>query len=73
MCMHLMQGDIQGAMHSNYMLFTLMPMIIFIMGDYILRYVRTGEKKLRQWENIVTYVMIALLVGFGAVRNVIGI
>lgn len=71
MCVAIMQCDIPKAMRCNYMLFFLSPLLLFIMGDYVLRYIRTGHWKILRRETIAVYIMIALLVVFGIVRNIV--
>lgn len=73
MCVALMQGDILSAIRSNAMLFFLTPLLLYIFGGYLLRYIRTGRWEVPRWQTIAMYIMIALLVLFGIVRNIIGI
>ncbi|MBQ8591912.1 MAG: DUF2752 domain-containing protein [Lachnospiraceae bacterium] len=70
MCVFLMQGDITKAMHSNLVLFFISPLLIYILGGYLLRYIRTGTWSLPGWQTIMTYVMIGLLVLYSIVRNI---
>lgn len=70
MCVSLMQGDIESAMRSNVMLFFLSPILLFIAGDYIIRYIKTGHWIVLQWQTVALYIMIALLVLFAIIRNI---
>ena len=73
MCISLMRGDIIDAMRYNVMLFFISPILLYILGSYLFRYVKTGEWFMPRWQTIVTYTMSVLLIVFGFVRNFIGI
>ena len=69
MFLSLMRGDIAKAAKYNGLLLFLLPFLLLIFGDYLIRYVKTGKYILRKWENAVLYVMIVLLIVFGILRN----
>ena len=71
MCVSVMQGDIQSAIRYNGMLFFLSPVLCYILGDYMFRYIRTGHWKVLRWQTVVIYIMIGLLVIFGITRNIV--
>ena len=72
MCISILHGNFRQAMQYNYMIFFLLPLLILITGDYILRYIRTGQWKILRWQSYAFYIMIICLVLFAVVRNIYG-
>lgn len=70
MCVAIMQGDFILAMRHNVVLFFLSPILVLVLGDYLIRYIRTGHWKMRKWQNIAVYIMIVILIIFAIVRNI---
>lgn len=70
MCISILHGDLRAAMQYNFIIFWLSPLFLYIMGDYLLRYIRTGTFKVLKWQSILLYIMIGVLVLFGIVRNI---
>lgn len=71
MCIALMQGDIRSAWQSNAMLCILSPVLLFIIADYFLRYIRIGRWQILKWQSITLYGMIGLLLLFFVYRNIV--
>ena len=69
MCISLMQGDIEGAMRCNIMLFFTLPIILFIGVSYLFYYIRDGICYLPKWQNKTLYILIGLFLLFGILRN----
>lgn len=71
MCMALMQLDFREAFLCHPVLFLLLiPLGTVCMGIAV-TYVKDGTKTLRPWQNIILYISIVLLIGYGVVRNLI--
>lgn len=71
MCIALMQLDFHGAFLCHPMLFLLLiPLGAVFVGSAV-TYVKDGTWKLKSWQNIILYISIVLLVGYGIVRNLI--
>ncbi len=71
MCVALMKGDIPEAMQSNVVLFFISPLLLYILIGYACRYIKTGRMWLPKWQTVALYIMIAALVIFAIVRNLI--
>lgn len=69
MCVALMEGDIPKAIQSNSVIFFLLPFILYLLAVQLFWYIKTGTMKVSKRENIMAYVMIVILVGYGIVRN----
>lgn len=70
MCMALMQLDFDRAFSCHPVLFLLLiPLGIVCMG-YAVTYVKDGSIKLKLWQNVILYISIVLLTGYGLVRNI---
>lgn len=69
MCVALMKGDILEAMHSNVVLFFISPLLLYILIGYACRYINTGRMWLPKWQTVALYIMIAALVIYAIVRN----
>ena len=72
MVLTLLEMDIRTAFYSHPMLFVLLPLLIVVCGINLVRYVLTGEKKLKRAENFILYICIGLLLGFSVCRNIYG-
>lgn len=71
MCIYLMQGKVSEAIRCNPALFFCMFPMLVVLAEVVVRYVKTGENVLRRWENLLLYVVIAILLIHGVVRNVV--
>ena len=70
MCFHLFRLEFYEAFSSNCVVFCLLPGAAVMCAVHAYRYIRCGDGKLRRFENIILYVVIALLLIFGAARNI---
>ena len=69
MCLALARLDFAGAWRANPMLLCLLPLLIAIGADMLVRYVRTGVATAKGWSLAATWVAIIALVIFGILRN----
>ena len=66
----LIRFDFKTAFYANQVLFCLLPVGVALAARYIYLYIRRGTLREKKTE-IVTWVLIALLVVWGVVRNII--
>lgn len=72
MCVALMHLDFANAYESNQMIFILSPVLLLIFLTCVAGYIRKGSWETNRIQNAVLYVCIALLIGFGIARNIVG-
>ena len=72
MCVALMHLDFRSAYEYNQMIFILSPVLLFIFLTCVIGYIRNGHWETNRTQNVVLYVCIALLIGFGIARNIVG-
>ena len=72
MCVALMHLDFKSAYEYNQMIFILSPVLLFIFLTCVVGYIRNGCWETNRTQNVVLYVCIALLIGFGIARNIVG-
>ena len=71
MCLALLRLDLKGAWEANCAVLCLLPVGLWVAVSTVIRYVRTGNKQPGKWENRAIWLMIAVLLIFGVVRNLI--
>ncbi len=71
MCINLLKGNVPEAIRCNPALFFCLFPLIVIVGDGIIRYIKTGERKLKKWQNVVLYILTAILLVHGVLRNIV--
>lgn len=71
MCINLMRGNVSEAIRCNPALFFCMFPMLVVFSEVLYRYIKNGDTKLRTWENVVLYGIIAVLLVHGVIRNVI--
>lgn len=69
MCMAIMRLDFKAAYNYNKMLFLLSPALIYVFASQIYRYVRFDKTKLTKVQSVIIYIIAALLVIWGIIRN----
>lgn len=69
MCMALLAGNFSEAMHYNIGILAAAPVAAVVFLPLMIRYVRTGDARMRRWQNILLWGMIAWLLIFGILRN----
>jgi hypothetical protein len=69
LCLALLRGDWGGAWAANPMLLVLLPPLALLAGGIAVRYVREGRTAGPRWENVLCWILAALLVIWGVVRN----
>lgn len=70
MCLNILKGNIPEAIRCNPALFFCLIPLLFVFADSIIRYIKNGERKLRKWQEIVLYIVIAVLLIHGVIRNI---
>ena len=68
-CLALLQLDLYAALRSNPALFFLLPVGIAVAVPSAVRYIRTGKQGPARWQTVLVWVMIAVLLVFGVLRN----
>ena len=71
MCINILKGNIPEAIKCNPVIFFGMIPFFVIIADGVVRYVKTGERKLRKWQNVVLYILIGVLLVYGVLRNIL--
>ncbi len=70
MCVHLLHGEFGEAFSSNSAVLCLMPVGAAVWLSHAYRYIRYGETRYTRFENIVLYILIAVLLLFCVARNI---
>lgn len=73
MCIALIQLDFKEAFLCHPMLFLLLVPLGTVCVGGAITYIREGTGRMKRWQNVVLYASIALLVGYGVVRNMVQI
>ncbi len=73
MCICILHGDFAGAVRENMAVFCMLPAFALLLITRSVDYVRTGRRSLFRWENVMAWIMIAVLLAFGVIRNILGI
>ena len=73
MMINLIKLDFGAAFRSNPAVFSMLPVLIYLFGAGIYRYIRYGRNNAPKAENIIGIVLIAVLIAFGILRNIISI
>ena len=72
MLLHLVQFDFAGAFRDNAVLFCLLPVLLFLLIYWIVRYIRIGKSVLPKPIQVLCWVLVGILIAWGVVRNLIG-
>ena len=70
MCMALLRLDFMAAWQANPAVFSMLPLGALVAADISVRYVKTGRAAPCRLTNRVMIFMIAVLLVFGAARNI---
>ncbi len=70
MLVSLLHFDFRSALYFNGAFLLLLPLWLITAIFYFYGYVKSGNTKAMTWHKIVIYSSIAVLVGFGILRNV---
>lgn len=71
MCLALLRGDLADAWAANPVLLLLLPVLGLLAVRMTCRYIREGHTLGPRWESALCWVIIAVLVIWGAVRNIL--
>ena len=69
MCLALLRLDLAYAWEANTVLFLMLPVLAVLGVRMAVRYVQVGSTVGPKWEDAVVWVMIAMLIIWGFVRN----
>lgn len=69
MCLCLLRLDFAGAWQANPVLLCLLPLGAAVVTDCAVRYVKTGDHSPKGWSLGAVWVMIAVLLVYGVLRN----
>lgn len=69
MCLALLRLDLYGMWRANSALTLLLPFIILLFSSIAWRYIKTGRRELTRGQSAAVWVMAALLLAFGVLRN----
>ena len=69
MCLCLLHLDFAGAWKANPVVLCFLPILLYFAVRLSVRYIKTGSTRLSKAENVIVYIMIAILLIFGVVRN----
>lgn len=70
MFLALLKLQIRQAFQYNAVLFSLMPIFVIAVTYHVRQYVKNGKLEIKNLENIGCYIIIAILVIWGIVRNI---
>lgn len=70
MCFHLLRFEFAEAFHDNCVIFCLLPIALVEAVVHGYRYIRYGNGRFNRAENIGVWVVVAILLVFGGVRNI---
>ena len=69
MCLALLRLDIAAAWQANALLVCLLPGLACVFAVSGVRYIKSGVFSLVRWQSVLVWLMIALLLVFGVLRN----
>ncbi len=69
MCISLLRLDIFAAWRANSVLLLSLPVFVTLFVRFALRYVKTGSVKSTKAEGIVCWILIAIFLVWGVLRN----
>lgn len=73
MCLALLRLDLAGAWQANPGLLLLSPLILGLVVWQVADYVRTGSRRPKAAQQILGWVLVVLVVGYGVLRNCISL
>lgn len=71
MCLSLLRLDFAGAWQYNPAILALLPLGLGLALHVVVRYVKSGKHALTAGENAVVWFMVAVLLIFGVLRNLL--
>lgn len=69
MLISLLKFDFEAAFYYNGALLILMPFWTVLGVIYFYNYIKTGNKKMKNWMAIIFYITFAIMIVFGILRN----
>lgn len=71
MAMNLLRLDFAAAFSCNRAVFLMVPALLYLLCAKLYRYIRYGKTDEPKHETVIEIIMIAVLVAFGILRNII--
>ena len=71
MAVNLLRLDFAAAFSSNRAVFVMLPVLAYLLCAKLYRYIRYGKTDEPKHETVIEIIMIAVLVAFGILRNII--
>lgn len=69
MLVSLLRLDFAAAWGYNAVLLCMLPVLLALLIGSIVRYVRTGSRKMTRFENILIWALVIILLAWGVLRN----
>ena len=69
MLLSLARLDFEAAFEYNAVLLCLLPVLLGLLAVHVIRYVRTGSRRMTRFENAVLWILIVILLLWGVLRN----
>lgn len=70
MCISMAHFDFASAFKHNSAIFIMLPLFAILFVTIIYKYIKTGSFMTSKWQNILIYIMIAVLLVFAVLRNI---
>ena len=70
MCISIAQLDFVSAFKHNSALLVMSPLFVLLFVSIIYRYIKKGSLMTSKWQNVLIFIMIAVLLVFGVLRNI---
>ena len=72
MLLSMLRLDFSAAFHYNAVLFCMLPLLALLICLWIYRYIRYGGPRTSSVEKVLEIAMVAVLLVWGVVRNLVG-
>lgn len=69
MCISILRLDFLSALRYNSVIMFLLPVLLLMGMQLTVSYVKTGNKQLSKGQKVLVWIMSAILVLFGVIRN----
>ena len=71
MCINILKWNIPEAIQCNPAVFFCMFPFAVIVGDSLFRYIKSGERTMKKWQNVLLYIILGVLLVHGVWRNIV--
>ena len=69
MLLALFRLDFAAAFAYNAVLLCMLPVLLALLAVHVIRYVRTGSRKMTRFETVLLWILIVILLLWGILRN----